>query len=104
MADTTFTFRVDEELKAAFADAAKAQDRTSAQLLRTLMRETADTAHEKREYDKWFIEQVEIGLKEADDPNTVWISQDEMQKEWAKEREKLLAKLTTENPRRDAAE
>src|SRR5690625_3017592 len=34
MNDTTFTFRVDEELKADFVNIAKARDRTAAQLLR----------------------------------------------------------------------
>lgn len=34
MADSTFTFRVDQELKAAFADVAAAQEHTAAQLLR----------------------------------------------------------------------
>lgn len=38
MSDATFTFRVDEALKSEFATAAKARDRTSAQLLRDFMR------------------------------------------------------------------
>jgi len=39
MTDSTFTFRVDEALKDAFNAAAKAQDRSAAQLLRAAMRE-----------------------------------------------------------------
>jgi hypothetical protein len=42
-------------------------------------------------YDKWFREQVQIGLKEADDPNTVWVSQDEMKATSADRRKKWLA-------------
>lgn len=38
MSDATFTFRVDEGLKAEFANAAKAHDHTGAQLLRDFMR------------------------------------------------------------------
>lgn len=38
MGDVTFTFRVDETLKNDFAAAAKARDRTGAQLLRDFMR------------------------------------------------------------------
>ena len=34
MSDATFTFRVDESLKDEFSSAAKARDRTGAQLLR----------------------------------------------------------------------
>jgi predicted transcriptional regulator len=37
MSDVTFTLRVDETLKADFSKAAKARDRTSAQLLRDYM-------------------------------------------------------------------
>lgn len=104
MTETTFTFRVDEELKEAFAAAAKAQDRTSAQLLRVLMRQAIEGGREKAEYDKWFLEQVDIGLKEADDPKTVWISHEDIKKEWAKEREELLARIGREGSSRDAAE
>jgi len=39
MNESTFTFRVDESLKNEFAQAAKAQDRTGAQLLRDFMRD-----------------------------------------------------------------
>ena len=39
MGEATFTFRVDEALKAEFAQAAKADDRTAAQLLRDFMRD-----------------------------------------------------------------
>ena len=39
MPHTTFTFRLDDGLKAAFAETARAEDRTAAQLLRVLMRE-----------------------------------------------------------------
>ncbi|EAR22777.1 hypothetical protein [Nitrococcus mobilis] len=39
MAETTFTFCVEEELKSAFTTAAKAHDRTGAQLLRAFMRD-----------------------------------------------------------------
>ena len=52
MTDTTFTFRVDETLKDAFSTAAKACDRTVAQLLRDFMRDyvqqqSAATGHNK---------------------------------------------------------
>ncbi|MFP3543501.1 hypothetical protein SB748_08465 [Rhizobium sp. SIMBA_035] len=38
-------------------------------------------AHEAAEHDRWFREQVGIGLREADDPNTVWISNEDANKE-----------------------
>lgn len=38
-------------------------------------------AHEAAEHDRWFREQVQIGLREADDPSTVWISNEDANKE-----------------------
>lgn len=43
------------------------------------------------EYDKWFCEQVEEGLKEADDPNTQWVP-NEVAKEHFAAKRKALAK------------
>jgi DNA-damage-inducible protein J len=46
-------------------------------------------------YDEWFVRQVKEGLKEADDPNTVWLSNEEVfaaieerRKEWRSRAEK----------------
>lgn len=98
MAESTFTFRVEEDLKSAFADAAKAQDRTSAQLLRVLMRQAVEGAREKTEYEAWFLEQVDIGLKEADDPNAVWVPHEEVVEDMKRQRAEILAMI------KDAAE
>lgn len=69
MTEATFTFRVDEALKAEFAQAAKAKDRTGAQLLRDFMRDFVRKQQEVDEYDTWFRRQVQIGLDEADAGN-----------------------------------
>ena len=103
MAETTFTFRVDRDLKDAFAEAAKAQDRTAAQLLAVLMRQAVD-AQTKRDYDKWFDAEIETALKEADDPNTEWVSNDEVKKDWERQRASLVRRLEEEEARRPAAE
>jgi hypothetical protein len=42
--ETTFTFRVDEALKAAFTEAARAHDRPGSQLLRDFMRDYVEKA------------------------------------------------------------
>lgn len=65
MSETTFTFRLDEELKAAFTTAAKAHDRTGAQLLRAFMRDYLRTQEEAAGYDAWFRRKVEVGLAAA---------------------------------------
>lgn len=65
MSEATFTFRVDEALKNEFATAAKARDRTGAQLLRDFMREFVQKQQEVAEYDAWFRREVQAGLDSA---------------------------------------
>jgi hypothetical protein len=48
-------------------------------------------AHEAAAHDRWFREQVALGLREADDPTTVWVVNDEAKSQWAKKRANLAA-------------
>ncbi|RQS42134.1 CopG family ribbon-helix-helix protein [Burkholderia sp. Bp8990] len=59
MSETTFTFRVDNALKMAFSTAAKANDRTGAQLLRDFMRNYVEQQQKTEEYDAWLSAKVE---------------------------------------------
>jgi hypothetical protein len=45
------------------------------------------------DHDKWFREQVLEGIKEADDPNTVWVSNEEVEAQSADFRKRLLERL-----------
>ncbi|HEY4081316.1 MAG TPA: hypothetical protein VGM81_11495 [Burkholderiaceae bacterium] len=65
MSEATFTFRVDEGLKAEFSSAAKARDRTGAQLLRDFMRDYVRQQQEAEAHDVWFHQQVKVGLNSA---------------------------------------
>ena len=65
MSEATFTFRVDEALKAEFSSAAKSRDRNAAQLLRDFMRDFVRQQQEVSEHDAWFRRQVQIGLDAA---------------------------------------
>ncbi|NCN70445.1 MAG: hypothetical protein GW907_04765 [Betaproteobacteria bacterium] len=65
MSEATFTFRVDDALKAEFSTAAKTRDRSAAQLLRDFMREFVQQQQESSVHDAWFRRQVEIGLDSA---------------------------------------
>ena len=65
MSEATFTFRVDESLKDEFSSAAKARDRTGAQLLRDFMRDFVKQQQEAAEHDAWFRRQVQVGLDSA---------------------------------------
>ncbi|PWR20606.1 CopG family ribbon-helix-helix protein [Zavarzinia compransoris] len=71
MREATFTFRVDETLKAEFASAAKARDRSGAQLLRDFMREVVQQQRDAAEHDAWFRRQVQIGLDSANAGNLI---------------------------------
>ncbi|WP_084545491.1 CopG family ribbon-helix-helix protein [Cupriavidus malaysiensis] len=71
MSDATFTFRVDDGLKDAFSAAAKARDRSGAQLLRDFMRDFVRQQQEAAEHDAWFRHQVEIGRASADAGNLI---------------------------------
>ncbi len=71
MSEATFTFRVDEALKAEFSKAAKARDRSGAQLLRDFMREFVQQQQEAAAHDAWFRRQVQMGLDSANAGNLV---------------------------------
>ncbi|MBS0461570.1 MAG: hypothetical protein JSS41_03755 [Proteobacteria bacterium] len=91
MSETTFTFRVDEALKDKFSDAAKARDRTAAQLLRDFMRSVVSQQQDAAQYDAWFRREVEAALAEANDPATQWVSNDQMKQESATWRRRVQA-------------
>ena len=71
MTEATFTFRVDEALKAEFSAAAKNRDRSAAQLLRDFMRDFVRQQQEAAEHDAWFRRQVQVGLNSANGGNLI---------------------------------
>ena len=71
MAQATFTFRVDEDLKNNFSIVAKSLDRSGAQLLRDYMRDIVRRQEEANEHDAWFRREVRIGLDSANAGNLV---------------------------------
>jgi predicted transcriptional regulator len=71
MSDATFTFRVDDALKAKFSQAAKAKDRTGAQLLRDFMRDYVRQQQEAAEHDAWFRREVQAGIDSANAGNLI---------------------------------
>ncbi len=89
MAGNTFTFRVDDELKTAFAAVAAANERTAAQHLRVLMREAVKSWHEAAEHDAWFRDQVEQALAEAADPAVERVPHDQAVSGWRQQRAEM---------------
>ena len=65
MSEATFTFRVDETLKTEFSTAAKARDRSAAQLLRDFMRDFVQSQQKDVTYEAWLHHQVALGLESA---------------------------------------
>ncbi len=64
MAEATVIVRVEEDLKAAFAQAAKAADRTASQLLRDFMRDYVRAQAERTEVEAWLREDVAASYDE----------------------------------------
>ena len=89
MTDTTFTFRVDSELKAAFAEVAAEREQTAAQLLRVLMKDVVRQADESREHDAWFRGEVQHALGEAADSGVARVPHDEVVSSWRQQRAEL---------------
>jgi len=50
-------------------------------------------AHEAAAHDRWFREQVEVALKEADDPATEWVPHEVVKQDMARQRAELLARI-----------
>lgn len=92
MSEATFTFRVDDALKAEFAQAAKAKDRTGAQLLRDFMRVFVREQQEAAAHDAWFRREVQAGIDAANAGDV--ISADEVEAEAAAWRAETQRKLT----------
>ncbi len=90
MSESTFTFRVDEDLKAAFTAAAKGNDRTAAQILRETMREyIAAEAPPTAEYLEWLRGKVE--KSRAQIAAGEYYTNEEMKERMATHRAKWLA-------------
>lgn len=86
VAEGTFTFRVDDDLKAAFAEVAANQERTAAQLLRVLMKDAVHRDRELREHDRWFRGEIEQALEEADDAATPRLTHESVRSSWQQQR------------------
>lgn len=50
-------------------------------------------AHEAAAHDRWFREQIEEAIKEADDPNTEWVPHEVVKQDMARQRAELLARI-----------
>ena len=96
MSESTFTFRVDEDLKAAFTAAAKDNDRTAAQILRETMREyIAAGASPTPEYVEWLRAKVE--KSRAQIARGEYYTGEEVEAYFAEKRAKLREQIAQDN-------
>ena len=96
MSESTFTFRVDEDLKAAFTAAAKDNDRTAAQILRETMREyIAAEAPPTPEYVEWLRAKVE--KSRAQIARGEYYTGEEVEAYFAEKRAKLREQIAQDN-------
>jgi predicted transcriptional regulator len=90
MTEATVIVRVEDELKTAFADAAKAADRTTSQLVRDFMRDYVRRQAVQAEYDVWLRQKVEAGRGAARQGRV--ISSQEVEARFARRRTASLRK------------
>lgn len=101
MKEAVFTLKLEADLRDAFMAEAEASHRPASQIVRDFMREFVRKQQEERDYEAWELADIERGLAEANDPNTVWYDQEDLVKgRWREQRESLLARIAA----RDAAE
>ena len=91
--DAVFTMKIEPELRDAFMAEAAASHRPASQIVREAMRDFIDQQKKQREYDAWFLAEVEEGIREADDPNTVWIPHEEVKANMEAQRQRFLARI-----------
>lgn len=46
-----------------------------------------------KDHDKWFADQVDLALKDADDPDTAWVEHNEVRQEWENRRAGLHERI-----------
>lgn len=88
MGEATFTFRLVDDLKARFSEAAKAHDRTATRLLCDFMRNFVRRAEQERDHGAWFREQVCVALRSANSGRLV--PEAEVEAEFRSRRAKTL--------------
>lgn len=98
--EAVFTLKLEAELRDAFMSEAEATHRPASQIVREFMRDFVKKQQDRRDYDAWLDADTERAIKEADDPNTKWLTHEEVQERMRIQRESLLARIAA----RDAAD
>ncbi len=87
--ESVFSMKLESELRNQFMAEAAAIDRPASQLVREFMRDFVQRQRQARQHDAWFRAEVEQGMREADDPETRRISQEDVTESWRRRRTEL---------------
>ena len=98
--EAVFTLKLEADLRDAFLNEAKALHKPASQIVRDFMRDYVKKQQEERDYDEWLRADIEQGLKEADDPDTKWLTHEEFKERMRIQRAALGARIES----RDAAQ
>ncbi len=105
MKEAVFTLKLEADLRDAFMAEAEATHRPASQIVREFMRDFIQARREERDHRAWMNGEIEAGLKEADDPNTKWYTQEELQQgRWREQRDSLVARIAARDAALKAAE
>ena len=83
----TLTLTLDPDLLDSFVAEADAAMRPADDVLRDLVRDFVDRRRSARDAE------IDQALREADDPRTVFVSDEEVEAEWLRERAQLLRQI-----------
>ena len=83
----TLTLTLDPDLLDSFVAEADAAMRPADDVLRDLVRDFVDRRRSARDAE------IDRALREADDPRTVFVSDEEVEAEWMRERAQLLRQI-----------
>lgn len=86
MTDVTFTFRLDQPLKEAFAAMAEAQELSAAQLLRRMMRDAVERHEEEAAHERWLLREIDDAMHDTGKPRSPRFSNEAIAAEWERER------------------
>ena len=87
--ESVFSMKLESELRKQFMAEAAAIDRPASQLVREFMRDFVQRRRQARQHDAWFRAEVEQGMREADDPGTPRITQEDVTESWRGRRTQL---------------
>lgn len=87
--ESVFSMKLESELRNQFMAEAAAIDRPASQLVREFMRDFVQRQRQARQHDAWFRAEAEQGMREADDPGTRRISQEDVAESWRRRRTEL---------------